>query len=121
MVEALVWLGTLVFAAQRRTQPPAHSGHVGAGPRPAMPWGAMAAIFVAAVGLGLLVAAWLTWERTRPADRRWQAGIVGIAVVLAIMVPALWLVAALADPGAGLVAFASSVAGCALLRSGASV
>ena len=75
--------------------------------------------WVAAAGLGLLVAAWLTWERTRPADRRWPAGIAGIAFVLAIMVPALWLVAGLADPSAGLVAFASSVAGSTLLRSGA--
>jgi hypothetical protein len=77
--------------------------------------------WVAAAGLGLLVAAWLTWERTRPADRRWPAGLGGIAFVLSIMVPALWLVAGLADPGAGLVAFASSVAGFALLRSGARV
>ena len=61
------------------------------------------------------------WERTRPADRRWPAGIGRIAFVLAIMVPALWLVAGLADPGAGLVAFASSVAGFALLRSRARV
>ncbi len=77
--------------------------------------------WIAAAGVGLLVAAWLGWERARPADRRWPAGIGGIAFVLSIMVPALWLVAGLADPGAGLVAFASSVAGFALLRSGARV
>ncbi|MBK6393282.1 MAG: hypothetical protein IPF73_00360 [Betaproteobacteria bacterium] len=75
--------------------------------------------WVAAAGLGLLVAAWLTWERTRPADRRWPAGIGAIAFILAIGIPALWLVAGLAEPGAGLLAFASSVAGFTLLRSGA--
>ncbi len=75
--------------------------------------------WVAAAGLGLLVAAWLTWERTRPADRRWPAGIGGIAFVLAIGIPALWLVAGLAEPGVGFLAFASSVAGFTLLRSGA--
>jgi hypothetical protein len=77
--------------------------------------------WVAAAGLGLLVAAWLGWERTRPADRRWPAGIGAIAFILAIGIPSLWLVAGLAEPVAGLVAFASSVAGFALLRSGARV
>ncbi len=77
--------------------------------------------WVAAAGLGLLVAAWLTWERTRPADRSSPAVVSGIAIALAFVVPALWLVAGLAELGAGVVAFAFSVAGVALLRSGARV
>ena len=74
--------------------------------------------WIAAAGVGLLVAAWLSWERTRPEDRRWPAGIGAIAFVLAIGIPALWLVAGLAEPGAGLAAFASAAAGFTLLRSG---
>jgi len=77
--------------------------------------------WVAAAGLGLLVAAWLTWERARPADRTWPAVVRGIAIALAFVVPALWLVAGLAELGAGVVASACSVAGVTLLRSGARV
>ena len=40
--------------------------------------------WVAAAGLGLLVAAWLTWERTRPADRRWPAGIRRLSTYLGV-------------------------------------
>lgn len=77
--------------------------------------------WVAAAGLGLLVAAWLAWERTRLADRTCPAVVRGIAIALAFVVPALWLVAGLAELGAGIVAFAFSVAGVTLLRSGARV
>jgi hypothetical protein len=77
--------------------------------------------WVAATGLGFLVAAWVTEERARPAHRPWPAFVSGIAIALAFVVPALWLVAGLAEPGAGLAASASCIAGFALLRSGAGV
>ncbi|MBK7333560.1 MAG: hypothetical protein IPI87_15005 [Betaproteobacteria bacterium] len=117
-------MGLLTFGARVRPGaaafPDAVGGHAaGAVLVEALVRPSVGPTWVAAAGLGLLVAAWLGWERTRPADRRWPAGIGAIAFVLAIGIPALWLVAGLAEPGAGLVAFASSVAGFTLLRSGA--
>ncbi len=72
--------------------------------------------WVAAAGLGFLVAAWVTEERGRPAHRPRPAIVGAIAIALAIVIPALWLAAGLAEPGAGLAASAFSVAGFAMLR-----
>lgn len=47
-------LGTLAFAAQRGTEPPAHPPTAAAGVRPPIPWAAIAPLTVVAAALGVL-------------------------------------------------------------------
>lgn len=50
-------LGTLAFAAQRSTQPPAHRRDAESGPRPPMPWRAVIPLAVVCAALGVLFGA----------------------------------------------------------------
>lgn len=47
-------LGTLAFAAQRGTEPPAHPPQAAVGERPSIPWAAIAPLTVVAAALGIL-------------------------------------------------------------------
>ncbi|WP_122817740.1 MFS transporter [Nocardioides pantholopis] len=49
--------GSLAFAAQRGTEPPAHVHDHATGPRPAMPWRTLVPVAVVAAGLGVLFGA----------------------------------------------------------------
>ena len=49
--------GTLAFAAQHATAPPAHRHHDSSGPRPAMPWRTVVPLVVVSAGLGVLFGA----------------------------------------------------------------
>ena len=50
-------VGTLAFAAQRATEPPAHPRRETTGPRPAMPWATVAPLALVCAGLGTLFGA----------------------------------------------------------------
>jgi MFS family permease len=50
-------VGTLVFAAQRATEPPAHPRKETTGRRPAMPWATVAPLALVSAGLGTLFGA----------------------------------------------------------------
>lgn len=49
--------GTLAYAAQTDTQPPAHTHHADHGPRPGMPWRAVVPVAVVCLALGALFGA----------------------------------------------------------------
>jgi MFS family permease len=49
--------GTLVFAAQRSTEPPAHPRNTSTGPRPRMPWGTVVLLGLVCAALGSLFGA----------------------------------------------------------------
>lgn len=50
-------LGTLAYAAQRRTEPPAHRHHRETGERPALPWATLLPLTAVALALGTLFGA----------------------------------------------------------------
>ncbi len=50
-------VGTLLFAAQRATEPPAHRHHRTAGPRPGLPWRTVVPLILVCAGLGTLFGA----------------------------------------------------------------
>ena len=50
-------VGTLAFAAQRSTEPPAHPQRHATGPRPAMPWGTVILLGLVCAALGALFGA----------------------------------------------------------------
>ena len=50
-------LGTLAFAAQRRTEPPAHPRSSSSGPRPGMPWRTVVPLAIVCAALGTLFGA----------------------------------------------------------------
>jgi MFS family permease len=50
-------IGTLLFAARRDTEPPAHRHDAASGPRPAMPWATVVPLAVVSLALGMLFGA----------------------------------------------------------------
>lgn len=74
-------VGTLAYAAQTGTQPPAHAHHADHGPRPRMPWRAVVPVAVVCLALGALFGA---AEVTTVAfsEEEGQKGLAGVLLAI---------------------------------------